>query len=179
MFRKIKSLLSRLISKVSCKYEREIKEDIYETLFKKDLEGCIILTHTPWQLSNLFILGKYKHSEIFVTELHTIGAETSGVNKKHIIKLLKKVDKYAILKPKFATEEDKREAMAAAELMIGLPYDFEFELDNKGMYCSELIWKCYTQATDRIPNYGKYLYPAEFLEDNESWEVIFEYEEKQ
>jgi len=45
------------------------------------------------------------------------------------------------------TDSTVKKLRAAAEKRMGLPYDPYFNWDEKRIYCSELMWKCYNEAT--------------------------------
>ncbi len=61
---------------------------------------------------------------------------------------------------RFAVYQFKKEyqkfipaVLVESEKLLGLPYDFFYELDDEKIYCSELIFKSYKQVTDK--NLGK------------------------
>ena len=44
------------------------------------------------------------------------------------------------------TVQQKQTLIKNAEQYLGQPYDLYFELDNRALYCSEIVWKAYHDA---------------------------------
>ena len=172
MLTKILAFVAKIVAKIQINYTRKIEVKEYETLSLCDLRGCIILTYTPWALGNLFIWGKYKHVEIIVDGLNTVGAVPEFVRRKHIIGIFRRSKRYVILLPKFATLDQRIRASEVAEKLEGIPYDYEFNGGNKALYCSEVVLSCYRGIIKDMPDYGTYTRPIEFLKDKDNWEVV-------
>lgn len=66
---------------------------------------------------------------------------TRGENGHYVIKRLKNADK--VLTNSVLTKMKK-----VGEQFNGKPYDIYFEWSDDKIYCSELVWKIYKQATD-------------------------------
>ena len=51
-----------------------------------------------------------------------------------------------LLRPKDGADD----AVGRAYILLGIPYDFNYETDDEKLYCFELINKCYPQANMRV-----------------------------
>jgi hypothetical protein len=58
-----------------------------------------------------------------------------------------------VLRPKELTEAQRQQAVAAAKVHLGKPYDWRFGWSDEAMYCSELVRKAYAQGAG--VEYGK------------------------
>jgi len=163
-----------LISKIRLPYHRKVKQFELDFVHKANLHGYVICTFTPWQLGNLFIGGRFGHIEMLVGSGKSIGAHTDGVHEKLLKDILPLVGRYAILKPKFATDAERQSAVdRAIEIKnLGPEYDFEFDRLNNKVYCSEIIQEGYREHL--LDRYGKIIRPTEFYDDKDIWEVVFE-----
>lgn len=156
-------------------------EDYYKLRFGIE-PGCIILTTTYGEFSNLINPGKTKHAALYIGGgkiKHVIEAVGTGVIKKDLVTFLLSKDEIIVLKPKQYTNEEVEDAIDNAYSYIGQPYDYVFSLDNGAKYCSELIWFSYRQANPDIKlkcdQYSGHhvVRPDHFLEDTANWEVIY------
>lgn len=125
---------------------RRITSGDYRTI--KDLlkPGMIFLTRSEWNLTNLFIPGTYKHGAIYAGENAVIEALGEGVVKTDLIDFLLTKDHVCVMTPLFADVQEMADAAAAAGLMVGSPYDYEFRSGNKAFYCFEVIYASYREA---------------------------------
>jgi len=171
----------KAVARLGIPYKRKIRQHELDFFFNGDLTGYVILTHTPWQLSNLFIRG-WKHSELLAGSGVAYAALTTGVEQHSIQKLLKEIDRYVVLKPLFADNGQRNHAVTIGLEMINdnIPYDYDFSVGNKTLYCSEFIWSCYQKAFDGNSPLDKYrdniIYPQEFYNDKENWEEVFSFQ---
>ena len=55
---------------------------------------------------------------------------------------------FAVYRLKEAHREHIPETLRCCEKYLGLPYDFRYRLDDEKIYCSELIYKAFRDATD-------------------------------
>jgi uncharacterized protein YycO len=60
----------------------------------------------------------------------------NGINKK-----------FALLRDETLTLKQRENIIAEGKKFLGRPYDFQFEPDDKKLYCSELVHKAYKNAT--------------------------------
>jgi len=56
---------------------------------------------------------------------------------------------FAVYRITDLTAEKAVSFISAAESHLGKPYDTRYDLDDDAIYCSELIWKAYQQATGK------------------------------
>ncbi len=171
-------IIEHIITKIHFPYERELSVEELHFFRMENLRGCVLLTHTPYQLSNWGIKGKYSHCEIIVNDDYIAGATTSGVDLHLISSLLKKSNSWAVLMPRDVDVMNRGlvvvEAVAQTEKSID--YDYEFKPDNKKFYCSEFVMYVYKKAVGSIIDYGKLIHPQELFDDKKSWITIKEYE---
>lgn len=140
--------------------------------------GYIILIRKEWQLSNLFIPGKWKHAAFCNDQNYAIEAVGEGVRRVFISDLLQNSDNFCVLKPIFCSKDDIKTATLWAENQVGKPYDFRFEGCNRAFYCTELIVHAYSFCKGFImPRrrfLGDFLYFADdFYKDKTQWEVAY------
>jgi hypothetical protein len=64
IIKKITNKIARRLSTKKSSYSRDLTREETDELKKHNLNGCVILTYTPKNLSNYFIWGKWKHIEL-------------------------------------------------------------------------------------------------------------------
>jgi len=165
---------SKLISKIYIPWKREVSFEEMQVFNRLNLRGAVLLTHSPYQLGNLFISGYYGHAEIIVGPNASVAARTDGVHLKKISDVISKCDCYTILLPHDTKQDDRnRVSTLAIELSNkNIPYDFDMSLINNAMYCSEFVVYCYNQVVSEDLAYGKYILPNEIYKDRRRWTVI-------
>ena len=112
--------------------------------------GDVLVTRTSGNVLNWFIPGFWSHAVLFVDcdEQSCVDAVFPKVRRVNLMDLMLHVDHMAIMRPKFATEEQKLAAMVVAESFIGRPYDLVFEPAHDAFYCSELVWQVYAETVE-------------------------------
>lgn len=157
--------------------------DSEREFFNSDLLGCVVLTKQNWQLSNLIISGYWEHAALIVSDGCVIEATNRGVIKRNIPECLSDKDDYIILKPLFASAEERQKAIHYADTLVGDEYDYSFSKGNNRWYCSEIIWASYDKALEENPftprsieYFGakvEVVEPNDFYKANKKWAVIF------
>lgn len=126
--------------------ESEIKEGdiIFQTSMSRQSQAVQAATNSPYSHCGII----YKKAESYVV-YEAVGpvkftplAEwiARGTNQHFVIKRLKNAD--SILTP--STVQKMR---TAGNKLLNKPYDLYFEWSDERIYCSELIWKIYHEAT--------------------------------
>ena len=169
--------ISRFIGKFFIPWHRELEVNELELFRQFNFRGMLLVTYTPWSLSNLFIFGKYKHVEMITGTDHSVGARGDGILKRPLSYTLKGIKKYAILQHRHFSEEIRIDmARYAVEISDdGIEYDFELDLENDKYYCSELITYIIEKVTGQKNPYGKKILPSELYKDSKNWNVIYEH----
>lgn len=167
--------IGKLVSKIGFDYKRKITAEEREQIFKGNMHGCIICTFIPWQLSNVIIGGDYTHTEMLIGGGKSIGGLTAGVTERELKEVVEHCGRYIILKPKFADNVKRIQAVSRAKEMarLGLEYDFNFSRKNNSIYCSEVIVEGYIE--DLKGRYGSLIRPNELPSDTDMWEVYYTY----
>ena len=106
----------------------------------------IWLTRMEGEATNLFIPGFWTHAAIVVDDKAVIQAISSGVVATDLISFLLTKDYVGLFDPTFADAGGHTLAAAWAAKQIGAPYDYEFGMNVKAFYCSELVWAAYREA---------------------------------
>jgi hypothetical protein len=109
--------------------------------------GTVILSHKKYELTNWFIRGYWTHAAVFITDSCVIEAVSKGVMKKTLETFIKTVDDFIILKPKFCDHHTMKEAAEFLEKTVGYPYNFSFKSKKESFYCSELVYRAYSQTS--------------------------------
>lgn len=107
----------------------------------------VILSHKKYELTNLFIRGYWTHAAIYITDNCVIEAISKGVVKNSFETFIRTLDDFIILKPKFCDYHTMREATEFLEKAVGYPYNFSFRSKQESYYCSELVYRAYSQTS--------------------------------
>lgn len=169
--------VERVVSKIGLNYHRDVEPCELDFFQTNDLDGHILCTKTPWQLSNIFIPNKYKHVEIIIGSSEVAGAVTKGVTVRSIESVLAKSSDWAVFQPKKLNTESRSKLKARAIDLAddGLQYDWELVANNDAYYCSEFVVECYNYSTNDKVNYGSSIYPCEIYTDGDNWGMVFEW----
>lgn len=168
----------KVIAKLGWDYKRKLTSEEVESAHNAAKEGYIMCTFIPWQLSNIFIGSSYTHVEQLIGGGQSIGGLTRGVTKRNINEIISKCGRYVILKPKFASEDERKLAASRAREMerLGLEYDFYFSRENDDIYCSEVVVEGYIERLKG--RYGQLIKPSELPLDTEMWEEVYSFSTK-
>ena len=169
--------ISQALSNIYMPYSRKLitTKDYYE--LKNLIEiGDILLSHTRGEvLANWLIPGFWSHGGLYVGSLGQypetiVESTTKGVNGDEDLRgFVQGKDYVWVIRPNFASKEEKLLAARWAISKIGSPYDWLFEYtksdpnvktkkSNKAFYCFELIGGSYDAALSSSP-----FQPKEFM----------------
>jgi len=115
--------------------------------------GMVWLTHTEGEASTLLIPGFFTHAAMAIDEKSVVQATgASGVAVADLVSFMLSKDYVVLLRPTFATDVQMSVAAAWAAKQVGAPYDYEFGMNVKAFYCSELVWASYRDTIgDSVP----------------------------
>jgi len=163
--------IAKFFSRFNGNFSREVSDVELNELRSFMRRGDIIFTHTPAQVSNFFIRGKYDHCGMIV-DGGVVEARTAGVNCYSLRSLLESTDGYILAREEDIDPEDmlrlQRVAMDFANDEI--EYDWWFWGSNIKRYCSELVYDIYEAVFEDcspIQDYKGIIHPMEILDDNE------------
>lgn len=128
-------------------HQRGIKARDVMRLEDVVLMGDVILTFSEGELSNLFIEGDWKHCAMYVGAGEVVEAIGRGVVVTDIDDFCASKDRICVLRASFCTVDETMKAVKYALSCKGKPYDFQFEPNEQALYCAELVWWAYAQAT--------------------------------
>lgn len=94
----------------------------------------------------------YCHAGIYVGGTEVIHAASPTVHRTNVIDFCE-CDRLMVLRPNGLAGQ----AVALAESLIGVPYDFNYEGDSEKLYCFELVSKCYPSAQMQTHPVSKFL----------------------
>jgi len=161
-------------------WKRKVSAQELHEFRNEDYAAYALLTFTPWCLSNWGIKGKYKHMEIIVGPDTMCSARRDGFLARAVHYVLERSSKYAILRLRNVTEEQRH---AIANLAIkyskeNIRYDFELSLKSTdSWYCTEAATAIVKEIIPSIKfEYGKMIHPEEIYEDKVNWEIVKEVE---
>lgn len=58
---------------------------------------------------------------------------------------------YAVNRPPFASGDQLEAFLAGARGFLGWPYDRKYRIDNRSLYCSELVYRAFLDGTGTVP----------------------------
>ena len=147
--------------------------------------GTIVLARKDFQVSNYFIETYWSHIAMIIPGESVIEATPDGVIRKELCHFFRKTDDFALLMPKFCSEEEMEKACHYAMETLGAPYSFDFNNSNDSFYCSELVLKAYARSCGWNKNSrqypeefkqlleGKIVRPSDLFHNQHSWEVVY------
>jgi hypothetical protein len=176
----------RLANKINWRVGRAYKcSEIKSGKIKKRLlPGMVILTHKDYEFTNLFILGYWTHSAIVISSEDVVEAVSNGVIVRRIEDFLTTVDDFIVLKPRYCNRISMKMASEQVKKFVGFPYNFTFKPSQKSIYCSELIYKAYSEvpewnlmaenASEQIPDFnsGKIIHPQSIFKSRKLWKKV-------
>ncbi|MCT4666137.1 MAG: YiiX family permuted papain-like enzyme [Flavobacteriales bacterium] len=131
----------------SLELEKTIKNGdlIFQTSLSNQSKAIQLATNSKYSHMGIIFMKKgrfYVYEAVQPVKLTPIQKWIKrGKNKHFVIKRLKNADR--ALSPKVLGKMKK-----IGEKFLGKPYDIYFEWSDKKIYCSELVWKIYKEATD-------------------------------
>lgn len=122
-------------------------KDIWE-ISKSLKPGDVLISYSSGELTNLLIDGEYKHAAMFTGKGFVVEAVGTGVRRVNFYDFARGKDKIAALRSTFCTEDQAIIAAVTADGLVGKPYDYDFEPNEKAFYCAEIISYCYDLAKE-------------------------------
>jgi len=116
------------------------QKDVYKVLNVVRV-GDVLLSRKDWELSNLFIQGRFKHAAICISGGRLIEAVDPVVREIGFFDFVMKADKVIICRPLGFEQFELDDAKVFAKKNIGNKYDYYFIDGNEDNYCSELVYE--------------------------------------
>lgn len=116
-------------------------EEIRQTLQPGDVLLETNDEYPGWQLNaKLFLKSDWVHAALYVGNGQIIDATTerNGVAPIDLDRFAK-CHHLAVIRPHYKTEQDRDAAVQYAHASIGVPYDYDWSLDNDTQYCTEFV----------------------------------------
>jgi hypothetical protein len=108
--------------------------------------GMVILTHRKYELTNLFIPGYWTHAAMVTEDRHIIQAVSKGVIIEQASEFFSRLDDFLLLRPAFCGPDAMQCAARHSRRYIGLRYNYRFLPSGTSCYCSELVYRAYTES---------------------------------
>jgi len=144
--------------------------------------GDVLLCRSDGEFTNHFIPGFWTHVALYASNSEIVEAVSPCVKVSKLEEFLLSKDYIAVLRPIFATTEQKAIAVAYAKMQASnkIPYDYQFVPDDKEFYCAELIGQSYVVALDGQSPFTKrfslgimtYI-PNDFYDAIEKFELVW------
>lgn len=130
--------LTLLLGKIGV--HRRIQDEQFDLIKNLVMPGDILLSRKKFELSNLFIPGKYKHASLLIMSDIIIEATGDGVKFKSLASFLFDKDHICLLRLKNLNTDELACMKMVGQKIHNKPYDYYFENSEKAFYCSELIY---------------------------------------
>lgn len=160
LFTKLMRLLKPitfLIGKCNIPHKKQITQQQIDEILSVINPGDIILSHTKFCASNLFISGYWKHAAMYCF-YNVVEAVDPVVRTLPARKFFTSKDAIIVLRFSGMTNKKKDQIAKEAAKHIGKKYDYYFQKSIKRLYCSELVKTCYESVLGRnIFRYDKIL----------------------
>lgn len=175
--------VSKLISKIHSPFSRKKISSKHIDSIKTILHpGSVLITVSYGELANIFIPGDFSHAAIYApVEGYVVEAKTTGVVNTNLLDFMISKDRVVVLHPVFTDDDGMKLASLVCASMIGLPYDFYFDPDNKAFYCSELIefgYRKFDTWTKRESMGTMTVLPSDFINSAKSktpkWSIVWD-----
>jgi len=101
-------------------------------------DGDILLRFYTMYLDGKIISGIFSHAAFYAGNNICYHSIAEGVQKISLLQFLQ-CDGIAILRFKKINKTQIKKAISNAKTLLGCPYDFEFESNDKKYYCSEFV----------------------------------------
>lgn len=128
--------------------KKKIKARHYRDFIEVLMPGMVLTATTYGEASNLLIPGEMKHGAIYVGDGMVVEALGHGVVETDLIDFMLSKDHIKLYTPQFCEPEQGVLAAQWARSQIGTPYDYEFQSNNKALYCFELTFAAYQEALE-------------------------------
>lgn len=121
--------------------KKRVKEKQVKDLIARAERGDIIATRTLGEMTNFSIKGYFKHIAMYVGDEKIVESVSPVTKETGIYDFLMSKDSFALLRAKWLTAEERAKAAEIMRGLIGVPYDYFFEMTGsdgeKAMYCAE------------------------------------------
>lgn len=153
--------IQKILQKLS-RQETKITESQVKSIVSLIKEGDIVLSFEYGRLTSILIKGFYNHAAIVtskVTIMEAVGDQyingknIGGVREIELEEWLYKKDYVAVIRPIYDTDIPNKIAAATSFYFKGKDYDYQFRIDNDSVYCSELVYLCYSTADKDFLNH--------------------------
>lgn len=105
--------------------------------------GDVLMRKYMYFLDGYFIpKEEFSHSGVKTEGNDMVHSVAEGVGYIDVVDFIKDADGFIILRPKYATEQDRLNAIARAHKNVGVGYDFVLSLDPSTLYCHEHTYTC-------------------------------------
>jgi len=129
---------------------------------RKDLQpGDIMLSRTPtnefyYALQKSAFGSEYSHASVYTGNNRVIDAYEK-VNEHTVQDFCASQGAVLILRPRYPSEESRRQALDYLETQLGKPYDWKFNLaDESAHYCTEIVVRALEKSSPALELKGKW-----------------------
>lgn len=141
-----KWLLIKIIPYIRAPYYTSIRGNAYYNGYRYLKAGDILLSIDKKKLTTLLVPGEFTHASFCVgvrpvEDFEIIEADHLGVIKSDFFDICKEADRVVILRCKDWPDDYISQVIINAKQLIGLEYDYKFDLESKNPYCAEVIYK--------------------------------------
>lgn len=125
----------------------KVRAEHIRKLLSLALPGDIVCRKYIYYLDSYFIPGKYSHSGVVVDDRMMVHSVAEGVCYIDVIDFVKDCDGFILMRP----PADPDRMSSAAHQMVGMPYDFLFDMTTKdAVYCHEMTYTALVWSGVRV-----------------------------
>lgn len=176
--------LIKLIGKIHAPWShKQITGKHYYQMRQSLMPGCLILTNTYGELSNLINIGDWNHTAMYIgggDVKYIVDATGGGTQIRDLVSFLTALDEFCVLKAKKIPGQKLSIIIDSIKSKVGSKYDYNFGTGNDKYYCSELVYDCINGVCPEIDlsftkiGDNKVIQPDHFYNDSNNWEVVYD-----
>lgn len=138
---------------------RKVNDEKFKRIKHRLLPGDILISSKRYELTNLFIPGRFTHAAFYLGDLagddSIIEAIGEGVTISSLPNFCFSKDHIAVLRPKYYRGTEVEHLILVAQTLDGVPYDYFFDHGDEAFYCAELVHYLLSKTAQHYEHFNK------------------------